>query len=1371
MNLVPGADNREIRIFLSSTFRDMDAERNYLLQHVFPRFRQECAQRNVGFTEIDLRWGITEQASQNGRTVEICLSEIDRCREYPPFFIGFLGERYGWVPAEADLDAYWGAHHKPLYAAAIRAALGRGISVTELEMRFGVLDHLDTPLAVNAHFFLRDAGLSARLANGAPRADFYDDGAGKLDALKQALRDSGKVALDGYVSVEQFGEAIYQRLVEGLDQRYPAAQVPGPLQQRAEEHARFAASRRLNYVPLPAMRAAVAQAIAASAASAPQRIYLGGPSGIGKSALMTDLAAWLPQQFPGAAMYARYSGADGSRELGQWRDDLLVQLAPDAVLTVSDADRWQALFGALERDGAAHERPLLLLLDAVDQLDDAAQVLATLARQEWPPHVTLLVSGLPHLQPANGYTIVPVQAPDPALRADIIAAFTSGYRKALAPALVATLSASEAAASPLFLRMVLEELRVRSHHETLSADIAALLALAQPDALFAHLLQRWDQAYSDAGHPAIVSALAGLLSLSHSGLSEAELADLLASPYDPVSPETGKPRLPAAQLSPLLGVLRPYLLRNAGREVLMHQALQRGALPPAQGAVRQILIRHFGNWHWRHVTERLFQRLQLAREAAPADTSALVALEHEVRDLGTFFYLPHQQYGLMRDSLQLLGAASAAPDTPAARLGLGWGAQLDTLAPQSWQQKSVSWLRRKAGQEMPTRLHVANHMVHQLTWWAYYTVATPLAEHLVALLEARGEEPAKLADANSNLATLYMERGHLELATKQFEKLLEAERCTPTATESDRTALTINLASLYVRLGANDQALPLAQEGVRRARETQPYHAGHMASALEVLGTVELNLGDLAQSVQTLEQAQAMASRALPAGDLAQLTKTINRAQAYLLASRCDEAETLFREVLATCRAELTPGHPVTAMCLTRLGALCLQLDRYDEAESLMLEALASHRASYGGQHGEIVTDLMHLGDLYQLQERYAESEACLQEAVTMVREYNTGDRLTLLRGLTLMSRAQAGLLDYAGAERSCLEARSLAEADLPPTHRDYATVLASLGSVYKQAGQAARAEPLLVQALALRRNSLPAGHQDIGGNLEMLAEVYLELRRVDEAEPLLLEALSISEGISASALSATGVMWLNLGAVYALQQRVDEAEAAFLKALDNLRMTTGAGLEALANALVMVCNFYGSLGRWDESHAAGVEALAMFEGLRTDTTARRFGCLHMLAQAPQAPQSAMQLLEQALPLARQLLPGTGPHLSQLLRDAADLSRELGRAADGDAWLLEDVAYWRALAAADVAGKLQLAGALYWLGSHRQKTRQAVRAIAPLEEALALYRAHGAPDGDERMLMMTVFCLADSYLGSQVKIGVAMALKQEGQAIIARLPG
>ena len=106
---------REIRVFLSSTFQDMEAERDYLLTHVFPVFRALCLERLVTFTEIDLRWGITEEETKNGHTVQVCLNEIDRCREIkpPPFFIGFLGERYGWVPKPEEVGHYWGDQTSP----------------------------------------------------------------------------------------------------------------------------------------------------------------------------------------------------------------------------------------------------------------------------------------------------------------------------------------------------------------------------------------------------------------------------------------------------------------------------------------------------------------------------------------------------------------------------------------------------------------------------------------------------------------------------------------------------------------------------------------------------------------------------------------------------------------------------------------------------------------------------------------------------------------------------------------------------------------------------------------------------------------------------------------------------------------------------------------------------------------------------------------------------------------------------------------------------------------------------------------------------------------------------------------------------------
>ena len=70
--------SNELRLFVSSTFRDLMPEREQLVKKIFPRIRKECRERGVEFTEIDLRWGITEEESRTGRTVRICLEEIDR---------------------------------------------------------------------------------------------------------------------------------------------------------------------------------------------------------------------------------------------------------------------------------------------------------------------------------------------------------------------------------------------------------------------------------------------------------------------------------------------------------------------------------------------------------------------------------------------------------------------------------------------------------------------------------------------------------------------------------------------------------------------------------------------------------------------------------------------------------------------------------------------------------------------------------------------------------------------------------------------------------------------------------------------------------------------------------------------------------------------------------------------------------------------------------------------------------------------------------------------------------------------------------------------------------------------------------------------
>ena len=88
------------RVFVSSTFVDLAVERKALHERVFPELRRLCDLLGAQFQVIDLRWGVTTEASLDQRTVAVCLDEVDRCRAATrrPYFILLLGDRYGWRP-------------------------------------------------------------------------------------------------------------------------------------------------------------------------------------------------------------------------------------------------------------------------------------------------------------------------------------------------------------------------------------------------------------------------------------------------------------------------------------------------------------------------------------------------------------------------------------------------------------------------------------------------------------------------------------------------------------------------------------------------------------------------------------------------------------------------------------------------------------------------------------------------------------------------------------------------------------------------------------------------------------------------------------------------------------------------------------------------------------------------------------------------------------------------------------------------------------------------------------------------------------------------------------------------------------------------
>jgi hypothetical protein len=95
------------RVFVSSTFSDLIAERNALQERVFPELRRYCQERGARFQAIDPRWGVSEEAGLDQQTMNICLQELARCQTVSPRpnFIVLLGERYGWRPLPAQIEA------------------------------------------------------------------------------------------------------------------------------------------------------------------------------------------------------------------------------------------------------------------------------------------------------------------------------------------------------------------------------------------------------------------------------------------------------------------------------------------------------------------------------------------------------------------------------------------------------------------------------------------------------------------------------------------------------------------------------------------------------------------------------------------------------------------------------------------------------------------------------------------------------------------------------------------------------------------------------------------------------------------------------------------------------------------------------------------------------------------------------------------------------------------------------------------------------------------------------------------------------------------------------------------------------------------
>ena len=570
------SQKREIRAFISSTFRDLQEEREELVKHVFPKLRKLCEERGVTWREVDLRWGVTEARAEHGDVLPICLAEIERCR---PYFIGLLAERYGSLPQKIPTQLL---KEEPWLA-----EYGER-SLTELEIIHGVLRN--PAMAGRACFYFRDPSY----VNQVPlerRPDFVEENPEarkKLAQLKERIRGSKLPVREDYRNPRALGELVLRDLTAAISRQFPLEETPDPLEREALEHEMFARSRRDLYIGRREYFERLNEQGSGNADGS--GLVVLGESGSGKSALLSNWVFEYRKDYPedlvimhfiGATPYSTDWTAMLRRIMGELKRRFnITQDIPDK------PDELRSAFANWLNMAAARGR-VVLILDALNQLEDrdGAPDLVWLP-PVIPGNVRLVVStlsGRPLEElTRRGWPALQVKPLEEGEREQLIGQYLKElHRKELSDERVRRIAATAQSANPLYLQALLEELRLFGEHERLDERIGYYLGAGTVEELYERILERYEADY-ERDHPGLVSDAMTFLWAARRGLSEGELLELLGEDGEPLPQAFWSPFYLAAERSlvsrsGLIGFFHDYLREAVANAYVPTQELKRAA--------------------------------------------------------------------------------------------------------------------------------------------------------------------------------------------------------------------------------------------------------------------------------------------------------------------------------------------------------------------------------------------------------------------------------------------------------------------------------------------------------------------------------------------------------------------------------------------------------------------------------------------------------------------------------------------------------------------------------------------------------------------------------------------------------------------------